>query len=56
MVFWLFWFRNSCIGFVNCESAKDLVRIWLFEKKLSLFKEVALFSMIIFQNKALLVL
>ena len=35
------------MGYVNCESAKDLVRIWLFEKKLSLFKEVVIFSIII---------
>ena len=35
------------MGYVNCESAKDLVRMCLFEKKLSLFKEVAIFSIII---------
>ena len=35
-----FWFRTSCIGYVNCESAKDLVRMCLFEEKWSLFKEL----------------
>ena len=47
------------MGYVNCESAKDLVRMCLFEKKLSLFKEVAIFSISFlyqFQNKALVVL
>ena len=28
-----FWFRTSCMGYVNCESAKELARIRLFEKK-----------------------
>ena len=28
-----FWFRTSCIGYVNCESAKENDRICLFEKK-----------------------
>ena len=32
-----FWFRTSCMDYVNCESVKDLVRMCLFEKKLSLF-------------------
>ena len=36
------------MGYVNCESAKEMPRIRLFEKKLSLFKEVAFFSMISF--------
>ena len=44
-----FWFRTSCIGYVNCESAKENDRICLFEKKLSLFKEVAIFSIISFK-------
>ena len=44
-----FWLRTSCMGYVNCESAKDLVRMCLFEKKLSLFKEVAIFSTISFK-------
>ena len=39
------------MGYVNCESAKDLVRIRFFEKKLSLFKEVAIFSIISFYNR-----
>ena len=37
------------MGYLNCESAKDLARIRLFEKKLSLFKEVAIFSKISFK-------
>ena len=37
------------MGYLNCESAKDLVRMCLFEKKLSLFKEVAIFSIISFK-------
>ena len=37
------------MGYVNCESAKDLVRMCLFEKKLSLFQEVAIFSIISFK-------
>ena len=44
-----FWLRTSCMCYVNCESAKDLVRMCLFEKKLSLFKEVAIFSIISFK-------
>ena len=44
-----FWFRTSCIGYVNCESAKEIDRICLFEKKLSLFKEVAIFPIISFK-------
>ena len=34
---------------MNCESAKDLVRMCFFEKKLSLFEEVAIFSIISFK-------
>ena len=37
------WFRTSCMGYVNCESANKMARILLFEKKLSLIKEVAVF-------------
>ena len=37
------------MGYVNCESAKNLVRICLFEKELSLFKEVAIFSIFSFK-------
>ena len=37
------------MGYVNCESAKDLVRMCLFEKKLSLFREVAIFCIIRFK-------
>ena len=33
--------------YVICESVKEMARIRLFEKKLSLFKEVAIFSIII---------
>ena len=39
------------MDYVNCESAKELDRINLFEKKLSLFKEVAIFSIIIISFK-----
>ena len=34
---------------VNCEPAKDLVRMRLFEKNLSLFKEVTFFSITTFK-------
>ena len=34
------------MGYVNFESAKEMDRIRLFEKKLSLFKEVAIFFII----------
>ena len=37
------------MGYVNCESAKHLVRMCLSEKKLSLFKEGAIFSIISFK-------
>ena len=37
------------MDYFNCESAKEMVRIRLFEKKLSLFKEVAIFSIISFK-------
>ena len=37
------------MGYVNCESAKDLARLCLFEKKLTLYKEVAIFSIISFK-------
>ena len=37
------------MGYVDCESAKDLVKMCLFEKKLTLFKEVAIFSIISFK-------
>ena len=37
------------MGYVNCESATEMTRIRLFEKKLSLFKEVAIFSIISFK-------
>ena len=36
------------MGHLNCESAREMDIISLFEKKLSLFKEVAFFSMISF--------
>ena len=36
------------MGYVNCESAKEMARIRLIEKKLS-FKEVAIFSIISFK-------
>ena len=34
---------------MNCESAKKIVKMRLFEKKLSLFREVAIFSIISFK-------
>ena len=37
------------MGYVDCESAKNVVRMCLFEKKLSLFIEVAIFSIISFK-------
>ena len=37
------------MGYVNCEFAKEMVRMSLFEKKLSLFKEVTIFSIISFK-------
>ena len=48
-MFRLFGFRTSCMGYVNYESAKDLVRMGLFEKKLALFREFAIFSIISFK-------
>ena len=44
-----FWFRTSCMGYVNCESAKEMAKKRLFEKKLSLFKEVTISSIISFK-------
>ena len=32
------------MGYVNCESAKEMARMRLFEIKLSLFEEVAILS------------
>ena len=46
-VFRHFLFRTRCMSYMNCESAKEMDRIRLFEKKLSFFKEVAIFSIII---------
>ena len=37
------------MGYANCESVKEMVRMRLFEKKLPLFKEVAFFSIISFK-------
>ena len=37
------------MDYLNCESAKEMARIRLFEKELSLFKEVAIFSIISFK-------
>ena len=48
-VFRHFRFRTRCMSYVNCESAKEIDRIRLFEKKLTLFKEVAIFSIIGFK-------
>ena len=40
------------MGYLNYESAKDLVRMCLCEKKLYLFKEVAIFSIIRFKIRS----
>ena len=40
------------MDYVDCESAKDLVRMSLFEKKLSLFREVTIFSIIRFKIRS----
>ena len=48
-VFGLFWLRTICMDYMNCESAKEMDRISLFEKKLSLIKEGAIFSIISFK-------
>ena len=37
---------------MNCESAKDLVRMCLFEEKLTIIKEVAIFSIIRFKIRS----
>ena len=37
------------MDYVNCEYAKEMPRMRLFEKKLSLFKEVAFFSITTFK-------
>ena len=51
MLFWHYWFRTNYMGYVNCDSADELTKISLLEKKLSLLKEVAIFSIIIFLKK-----
>ena len=38
------------MGCVNCENAKDLVRIWLFEKSCHYLKKLQ-FSIIVFKNR-----
>ena len=35
------------MAYVNCESAKEMARIRLFEEKMSLFKEVTIISKIV---------
>ena len=37
------------MSYVNCESAKEMDRIRLFEKKLTIIKEIAIFSIIGFK-------
>ena len=37
------------MGYVNCGTIKETTRVRLFEKKLSLFREVAISSIIIFK-------
>ena len=48
--FWDFWCSSNCMGHEDCESVKDLVRMCLFEKKLTLYKEVAIFSIFSFKK------
>ena len=50
--FWGFWCSRNCMTHEGCESVKDLVRMSLFEKKLSLCKEVAIFSIICFKIRS----
>ena len=45
----IFGLKSVGMGYLNCESAKEMDRIRLFEKNLSLFKEVAIFSIISFK-------
>ena len=40
------------MDYVKCESAKEMARMRLFEKKLSLFEEVAIFSIISFKIRS----
>ena len=40
------------MDYVNCELAKEIDRIRLFEEKLSLFKEVAIFPIICFKGRS----
>ena len=40
------------MDYVNCESAKGIVRMCLFRKKLSLIREVAIFSIIRFKIRS----
>ena len=42
-----FWLRTSCMGYVNCESAKDLVRMCLFAKSCHYLKKLQ-FSLSVF--------
>ena len=37
------------MGYLNCESVKEIVRMCLYKKKLSLFEEVAIFSIMSFK-------
>ena len=50
-VFRHFGFRTRCMSYMNYESAKDLIRLCLFEKKFSLFEEVANSSIIRFKTR-----
>ena len=36
----VFWNRTSCMGYVNCESAKEMARIRLFEKSCHYLKKL----------------
>ena len=40
------------MGYVNSESSKEIVRMCLYKKKLSLFREVAIFSLIRFKIRS----
>ena len=39
-IFRCFWFRTTCIGYVNCESEKEMDRICLFEKSCLYLKKL----------------
>ena len=50
-VFGLFWLRTICMDYVNCESAKEMDRISLFEKKVIIIWRSCIFSIIVLKNR-----